>query len=871
MSFEYYTKWWIKSRKDLETLTQQDEKARDKFKQTKDRNLTRDLIGGLYAKYCMLVQNLITCLDQLAQPQKRSTIKKIVDSAVIRLNELHDALRNIDISEYHYIDGNLIELKLVPYDVEILNPRIFHHRPLDIEDMLQEFKKGTTVLTKIPEDATFQDEKVFPDEGDTKVIFKTTKMSEIQKTVAFANESHEKIDQKNIKYFINLIQTAERARQARVYFFEKNLNLKRRKKLMMLGADIIPPAPLALQTVAATKIQKLWRGYRSRKYLKYREDQRRLLIGMTESSCKSKREFEIFEENLENRRRYGQQKIREYIQAIDREKARILRVVAPGLFEDIEDEIREWFRRWFSIAKTFDNYPSEEKGGTILLVRGETLTPEEYMEEYERKRREQIKSGGKDNQRKKNEREQKTKEEKKKSENKRKKEASKTKKKHPGEFEYQFDESLSKDLRKLGEEEYKVLWSERNERDNPEENPYVDLITEQQCYETQLEVRKAVDEIMRMELDVLQEALAFDKRKKYKKKKVKRRKGKKKGKKDPTAHRTVEDLFHELVSNKIIRTYPVAKLDEFKGDFSYKNSELRQIELDPPGALLDVRQAIALNCILPLGVEAMKKPRSVLIAGPKHSGKHFLANAILTHTQSVLFDLSPEITADKYPGNKGLTMLIHLVTKMSKLLQPSIIFFDGAEKIYYKKVPNHEKHLEPKRIGKRLVKGIVKTIKPEDRVLVLGITDVPWLAQTGRLRNAFERVILIPRPDYNSVYLFWRDFLNAFPSVDRNFNYTALATVTTYYPYKVLKEVVERVLTPRRIIQLKFNPLKAEEFYEILVSERIEPITDKEYQKFTKWYAKTSLGRERAQFNKWVESKRDAEAKANEKQQKGRR
>lgn len=140
------------------------------------------------------------------------------------------------------------------------------------------------------------------------------------------------------------------------------------------------------------------------------------------------------------------------------------------------------------------------------------------------------------------------------------------------------------------------------------------------------------------------------KKKKPKKKKKKKKKKKDKKKKDPTKHRLTEDLFQELVDNGIIHTYPKTYLSEYKGDFSYQNWEQRNLEFDPPAVLGDVRQAVTLNCILPLGVEKMNKPRSCLIAGPKLSGKHLLANAVFTETNCVLFDLSPEVLAGKYPG-----------------------------------------------------------------------------------------------------------------------------------------------------------------------------------------------------------------------------
>lgn len=56
--------------------------------------------------------------------------------------------------------------------------------------------------------------------------------------------------------------------------------------------------------------------------------------------------------------------------------------------------------------------------------------------------------------------------------------------------------------------------------------------------------------------------------------------------------------------------------------------------------------------------------------------------------------------------------------------------------------------------------------------------------------------------------------------------------------------------------------------FEVFVSKGIEPISDKEYNKFLKWYKKTPLGKERFKFNKWADGKRELEAKAIEKQKK---
>lgn len=90
-----------------------------------------------------------------------------------------------------------------------------------------------------------------------------------------------------------------------------------------------------------------------------------------------------------------------------------------------------------------------------------------------------------------------------------------------------------------------------------------------------------------------------------------------------------------------------------------------------------------------------------------------------------------------------MKMLIHLVNKMARILQPSVIYFEAAEKIFYKKVPKDEKHLDPKRIGKKIQKGIIKTIKQEDRVMVFGISSQPWLGKPGKMKKVFERVKIL--------------------------------------------------------------------------------------------------------------------------------
>lgn len=112
---------------------------------------------------------------------------------------------------------------------------------------------------------------------------------------------------------------------------------------------------------------------------------------MNEPSWKCYKEFEVFKQNIIDRRNVRDQRRKEYHQAILDERNRLLREMAPGLFEDITDEIRAWFHHWYDQIKMFDKYPPEKVGGSILIVRLETFTPKEYLDDYEAKRRAKVK------------------------------------------------------------------------------------------------------------------------------------------------------------------------------------------------------------------------------------------------------------------------------------------------------------------------------------------------------------------------------------------------------------------------------------------------------------------------------------------------
>lgn len=82
---------------------------------------------------------------------------------------------------------------------------------------------------------------------------------------------------------------------------------------------------------------------------------------------------------------------------------------------------------------------------------------------------------------------------------------------------------------------------------------------------------------------------------------------------------------------------------------------------------------------------------------------------------------------------------------------------DGAEKPFVKKPPKTDK-TDPKRLKKDLPK-LIKGITNEDKVILIGTTNSPWDADQKLLYQTYDKIIYVPRPDYGSMSLVWRNLL----------------------------------------------------------------------------------------------------------------
>lgn len=135
------------------------------------------------------------------------------------------------------------------------------------------------------------------------------------------------------------------------------------------------------RVAAAIVIQRSYRRHRLQKALNRRKLKRMELCGLAQKpDDREKPKQKEIEEKIRNNRRERKKEFDERLMiAIEDKKARILKMKSQFIMEDISDDIRQWFKEFYDGAKDFHSYPEEFEGGTIMVIRGETKTVEEFI------------------------------------------------------------------------------------------------------------------------------------------------------------------------------------------------------------------------------------------------------------------------------------------------------------------------------------------------------------------------------------------------------------------------------------------------------------------------------------------------------------
>ncbi|XP_069317655.1 IQ and AAA domain-containing protein 1-like [Eulemur rufifrons] len=805
MSEGAYQRLWESSHVTLQELLDREQPLLEPVPE-RERQSFQYKVASLYLRYLGLLRRFDTIYDQMVQPQKRRLLRRLLDCVAGRVLELKDELVRVDLSESHCLDHVLQDLKLTPADLEVSIPKYFL-----LEQSTAIRERGQMLAEILSRMGPVSSQEDLPGMHRTEAII--------------------------------LVQKAERARQGRLratFMKEIQKEEERDRKIREDGQRKFS------QDQAALTVQKVWKGYLQRKRTQQDRRTEMEFIGMLPPPSQVEH-LDIMSQAClgdDIRRHRQREKEEEFQAAMEKAHSFLRETEGPDMKEKMKEQICQWFIECHALTGRFPDYPDESLGGSYLIFADKTpeqVRMELEMQVQESKKKEQEKSKEKEKDQKEKDKKRKKKGKKEKA---KKREADVMLKVLPSKF----TPAIS-----AGHVEYLNLWKNRQESVHPSQNFDSETLREEKRKELEQEIRVQVDELMRQELRNLR--LAVDKEEERPLKPPKKKPGKKTGKKkekDLTPDRSVDSLYRELVVFGLLKKSETVALKDYIGDCLYLGSTLTLANKLPMPSLFDIRQNMALYAVLRLGspdIHAMAPLiRSLLLVGPSGMGKKMLVKAVCTETGANLFDLSPGNLLGKYPGKTGAQMIVHMVFKVARLLQPSVIWIGNAEKNFYKKVPKEERQMDPKRIKKDLTKAM-KLLVPGDRVMLIGTTAQPQLAELKGLCRVYERILLMPRPDYASRYVLWKRMIEAQGfQVTQSLDISALAKVSDGYTPGHILQAIQSVLNERRLLQVAKRPLVASEFLGYLA--KLDPVYREEEESLKDWYFKTPLGKKSMKLSK---------------------
>lgn len=206
----------------------------------------------------------------------------------------------------------------------------------------------------------------------------------------------------------------------------------------------------------------------------------------------------------------------------------------------------------------------------------------------------------------------------------------------------------------------------------------------------------------------------------------------------------------------------------------------------------DIRDSLR-SMVLGMGPLDLPKVKSICIAGPPRCGKKLLVEALCSEMEAVMFDLSSQ----NLKPITDMAEFVSFVMQMAKKLQPSVIFIDGAHKPFIKIMSDVDKAEDPKKLGRFLLKKVVKKLNKEDAVMLMGTTNQPWNCNFAQLRRCYEKIVAFPPTvDYGTALMTWNKGLRL--KNIYNFNASALAQITRNYAIGDILDLIDRHVDLRR-------------------------------------------------------------------------
>lgn len=690
----------------------------------------------VYVKYIQVIKKLVETYNEMLHPQKRRLLKNTLMVAFSRFLEIKAQIARTEFTDFPDLDAVLYDLKIVPDDLQIPIPSFF------AEERAQELADLDELLEK-------KNAKVFNLENKT--MFPVPSIPES----------------------IVMIQRNERGRQAKL----RTKYMSEIKNQQTRDVDMEGLQDETQMRAAVLKIQQTLRGYLSRKKFVLKKFQNLQFLRM--DSKKEPIQQSLLASNSLRRRSLVGEYEKEYQDGLVSVLDKIRKIEGPDVKESYQDSFRQWYMDYKRLFTTFPMFPQEEE----WKVEGFRFGPpkaEEKPLSADKKATPRTQSP----------------------KPKKNSAGKKTDLEDPllaEKFKMDPNTIVYKKLLTYNKE-YFDNWHDKDESDNFSQKHDVEIIKRAKRLEVDAEVKNEVFPALKEELETLKQQMEKDKKRKKdlgkKKKKEKKAGGGKKGKKekDLTNGKSKDELLDELVTAGLMVRVQKIKFSDY---IAIPNYSIKQ-KMNMEHSYLDIKRVITEYCIIPLGLdlideEKQSAPKSVLLYGPSGVGKSMLANIIATETGSNLFLLSPKTTAGQYTGKSNVSRMVYTVFKTAKLMSPSVILVDDAESVFCKRVPKEDTS-DPKRIRKDLIKAI-RLLKPSDRVLVLGLSRNPFISDMKAINDAFQKIILVPKPDHNCRMQMWKRWVCDFP---QKIDFSVLTRLSGGFSGSTIKAVIESTISRRR-------------------------------------------------------------------------
>ncbi|KAF2362647.1 ATPase AAA-type core [Trinorchestia longiramus] len=813
-SCRHYNLLWQEVQEQLNALLEEDEtlKRTMMFKRTA-------LVSALERQYvrCLLIcSKLNTVHDHLKQPQRRALLRTLLDLTLTRQLEIRHEVCALDATDTLHVDHLMNKLHLQPQQLSVTIPTYFYR---ERQELLAEREAAMIKCLEEAGVASVEEEESFL----------------------------------SVPEAIAIIQRHERARQARNRALHTKALATSKERDRGRGRGVVEK-PLSPEA-AAVLIQAHVRGGIARALVRKMRHEDKIFLGM-ESGGTSEEATRVKEKlALTRQQAYrAQQRMKKELESIEaEERNRIIFEEGPQMVTALDEGLREWIFQVKRDTGKFPDFPDEDEGGSAAI--------DGLLDPLRPRTSEVVKdssAGLKDR-------------------------------------EGKDDKSQQHQLDEEEEEQLVAVWQSAvadqlteacaTYRDELQrvtspldvwqpvgvgevgEEVQRTLVVEGEQQHVRDIVRDKVDDLARMQLQKLKEVIEGEKKGTRKKKKSKRgKKNKRKKEKDLTPDRSTESLFEELVINGIVKSVEQHPgLDELSGSPSRVGHRIMVSSGWPSPSYGDFLNTLVEYVALPLGLEylhdlaeddsgsgvvsegvAAAVVRSLLIVGNRGSGKSAALYAVAKSTGALLLDLTATNIVGRYPGKTGQAMMLHLVLKVGRLLQPTIILVDEADRTFLKKVPKTDKS-EPRRLRKDLPR-LVKAIAPEDRIVLVGISNSPWNCDIKNLTSVYHKVLLCPRPTCSARAALWVHQLQLHGAqISPALDISCLARISDGFTARQLCYVTRQVVSLKKKIATEKSAVLIQDFIPYLAKQ--EPLYREEEEALNSWFFKTPLMRKRAKLH----------------------